>query len=45
METGFNKWTLARLERRFKALDKGKKGYLSKRDLMGISEVTINKSS
>jgi len=38
-ETGFSKANIKRLHHRFDHLDKEKKGYLTKKDLMAIPEV------
>ena len=43
LETGFTKSSISRLESRFKSLDRDNKGYLEKKDLMCISEVSIYK--
>jgi len=40
-ETGFNSTQIKRLFRRFHALDKGGKGYLTKEDLMQVNEVIL----
>ena len=41
LETGFTKASISRLESRFRSLDKDNKGYLERRDLMCISEVSF----
>ena len=39
-ETGFSKSNIRRLHNRFNHLDKERKGYLEKKDMMTIPEVT-----
>ncbi|XP_066494749.1 calcineurin B homologous protein 2-like [Tiliqua scincoides] len=41
-DTGFSQANVLRLYERFQALDKDEKGYLSKKDLLGIGELAVN---
>lgn len=41
-ETGFSQASLVRLYHRFRALDKNKKGYLSRADLQDIGALAVN---